>query len=168
MHLIHKQDHITVSADLVQHIPKPLFKFTAVLGSGHQVGHIQADQPLVFQLRRYVSCGHSLRQTFGNGRFPHPRFPNKGRIVLVFPAQNPDHRVNFPIPCNHRLHRRCLHDQIFAVLIQQFRTRPLLFPFFGSQFLPLQRFHCSGKQFIRVNAAESEQFPRVCSPAACN
>ena len=108
VHFVHKENHISGAVYFRQHIPQPLFKFPPVFGARHQAGHVQAHEPLVFQLGRHVAHRHPLRQALGNSRFPHPRLPHQGGIILVLSAEDADYRVDLPIPANHRLHGRGL------------------------------------------------------------
>ena len=112
VHFVHKQDHISTATDLRQHIPKPLFKFASVLCASHQICHIKTDQPLILQLGRHIPRSHSLGQSLCNGGLTHTRFSHQCRIVLILSTQNPDHRFDFPIPADHRLHFRNLADKI--------------------------------------------------------
>ena len=127
MHFIHEQDHIATSADLCQHIPKPLFKFSSVFGACHQICHIQTDESLFLQLGRYIAHGHPLRQSLRNGRLSHTRFPDQSGIVFILPAQNADHHVDLLLPSNDRFHGLRLLYQIHTELLQQLRSHRLLF-----------------------------------------
>ena len=118
MHFIHKQNHIAAASDLCQYIPKPFFKFAPVFGACHQVGHIQADEPLLLQLRRYVAQGHPLCQSLRNGCFAHAGFSDQSRVVLILPAQNANHHIDLLLPTDDRFHRLCLLDQIHTELFQ--------------------------------------------------
>ena len=104
VHFVHKKDHITAAAYLRQYIPQALFKFTAVFGACHQIRHVQADQPLVLQLRRNRSFRHPLCQTFRNGRFAHTGFPDQGRVILILTAQYSNNRIDLFFSADHRIH----------------------------------------------------------------
>ena len=104
VHFVHKEDHVAGTVDLRQHIPQPLLEFSPVFGARHQAGHVQTDKPLVFELGRHIAHGHPLGQALGDGGFSHPRLPHQGRVIFVFPAENADHGVDFPVPADHRLH----------------------------------------------------------------
>ena len=103
VHLIHKEDDVPAAADFRQHIPHPFLKLAPVLGACHQVGHVQAHQPLIPQGRGDVPRPHPLGQPLGNGGFSHPRLSHQGRIVLVLPAENPNHRLNLLVPADNRV-----------------------------------------------------------------
>ena len=157
VHLVHKENHIPAAVNLRQHIPQAFLELSPVFGARHQACHVQADQPLVFQLGRHISHRHALGQALGDGRLPHPGLPHQGRIVLVLPAQDSDYRVDFPVPANYRLHGRGLGNQVLTELLQQFRCDRLLFSPGRGAFPPPQPFQRMGKQPI---PADSKDFQK--------
>ena len=159
VHFIHKENHVSAAADFRQHIPKPFLEFAPVFRPRHQGGHIQAHQPLFFQLRRHAAGGHPLSQPLGNGGFAHPRLPHQSRVILAFPAQDADDRVNFPFPADHRIHRCGFRHQILTELLQQSQTRFLLLRSRQHTLLPAQILHRLVKQFLRGKAGKPQQLP---------
>ena len=61
---------------------KSLFKFTAVLGAGHQRADIQSNQTLAFQGFRHIAGNNAVRQPFNNGGFTYTGLTDQGRVVL--------------------------------------------------------------------------------------
>ena len=157
VHFIHKENHVSAAADFRQHIPKPFLEFAPVFGARHQGGHVQAHQPLFLQLRRHAPGCHPLRQPLGNGGFAHPRLSHQSRVILAFPAQDADDRVNFPFPADHRIHGGGFRHQILTELFQQSQTRFLLLRPRHHALLPAQILHRLGKQFLRPNAGKPQQ-----------
>ena len=104
MHLIHKQNHVAVCAGFPTAHPAAVPQTRPVLGACHQTGHVQTHQPFLLQLRRDIAHGHPLGKPLGNGRLSHPRLSHQGRVVLVLPAENANHHVNFLVPPDYRLH----------------------------------------------------------------
>ena len=161
VHLIHKEDDVSAAADFRQHIPHPFLKLAPVLGACHQVGHVQAHQPLIPQGWGDIPRSHPLGQPLGNGGFSHPRLSHQGRIVLVLPAQNSNHRFNLLVPADDRVQACRLLHQILAILFQQLRRKPLLLPGRGRFPLPIQIVHHPGEQLLPLHTVQPQNGCRL-------
>ena len=104
VHFIDEKNHVSAAADFPQHVPQTFLEFAPVLGSGNQRRHVQTHQPFVLQLGRHVAHRHPLGKPLGNGGFSHPRLADQCGVILVFPAQNADDRVDLPFSPDHRVH----------------------------------------------------------------
>ena len=118
MHLVHKEDHVPAAADLRQHIPESFLKFATIFRTRHQVGHIQADEPLFLQLGRHIPRRHPLGKPFGDGCLAYARFSYQGGIILMLPAEDADDHVDLPVPADDRFHVGRFQQQILAELFQ--------------------------------------------------
>ena len=104
VHFIDEKNHVSAAADFPQHVPQTFLEFAPVLGSGNQRRHVQTHQPFVLQLGRHVAHRHPLGKPLGDGGFSHPRLADQCGVILVFPAQNADDRVDLPFSPDHRVH----------------------------------------------------------------
>ena len=143
MQLVDKQNDITASADLLDHVAHALFKFAAVFRPCEQACHVQRKQPLPAQQHRHVAFCHALRKPLHNRRFPNARLSDQRRVILALSAKDLHNRLRFRIAPDHRRHPIRQRDQIFAKLLRQLHRR-----------FPLQYFK---RIMLRPCAARSEK-----------
>ena len=121
MQLVNKHDNLagTVCHGL-QHFLQALFKFTPVLGPGHQSSQVQSIQGFVLQTFRHVPGHDAAGQPFYNSGLAHARFPDEHRIVFLPAAQDLNGAADFIVTANDRIQfalpRPC--RQILAELFQ--------------------------------------------------
>ena len=95
MNLIDKQNHIVCLLQLHHQRLHPLFKLTAILGTGHHRSDIQTHHALIEQNPTYFSLDDAKCQAFRDCRFTHTRFADQYGVVLLTSTQNLTHTLNF-------------------------------------------------------------------------
>ena len=71
-----------------------LLKVAAVLGAGHQAGHIQCQQPPAFEGSGHLPRRDALGQPLGQGGLAHAGLPHQAGVILLPPAEDLDHPVS--------------------------------------------------------------------------
>ena len=121
MQLIDEEDDLAFRLlHFVQNGLQAFLKLAAVLGTGHQRAHIQAEHRAILQVFRHIAADDPLGQTFGDGGLAHTGFTDQHRVVLALTGQDADDIADLGIPADDRVQlvgTGHLH-QILAVLFQ--------------------------------------------------
>ena len=98
MELVHEQDDPAVPHQFFQQAFEALLKVAAVLGAGHQAGHVQRQQPPALEGPGHLPRRDSLGQPLGQGGLAHAGLPHQAGVILLPPAEDLDHPVQLPVP----------------------------------------------------------------------
>src|SRR5690606_11711461 len=114
------QHVVVVLLELPQQVPEPLFEFAAVLGAGHQAGHVEGDDAFAGQRPRHVSAHDALREGFDDGGFAHTGVADEDGVVLRSPPQDFQGLFDFGLPAHHGVEfsGAGLFGQVQPVLVQ--------------------------------------------------
>ena len=100
MDLVDEQDGVGVSLQLLHHLLDPLFKITAIAGSGQQRAHIEAEDGGPVQNLWNLMVDDLARQALSDGRLADARITNQQRIVLGPAAEDLDGPINLSRAAN--------------------------------------------------------------------
>ena len=111
-----------VQRDFLEHGFESLLKLAAILGTGNQCRHVEAQHLLALERLGHLAIDDALRQPFDNGRLADARLADQHRIILGAPLQNLDGATDFIIPPDHRIEFALTRTlgQIDAVFFQRF------------------------------------------------
>ena len=68
--------------DFLEDRLESFFKFTPILGTGHQGTHVQGKNGFVFQAFRDILAYDPMGESFYNSGFAHTGFTNQDRVVF--------------------------------------------------------------------------------------
>jgi hypothetical protein len=89
--------------DLLEHRLQALLEFAAVLGTGEQRRHVEAQHLLALQRFRHLAIDDALRQPFDDRRLADTRLADQHRIVLGAPLQDLDRAPDLVVATDHRV-----------------------------------------------------------------
>ena len=101
--LVNKEHNILHTANLIHHGLDPLFKLTAILGSGNHERHIQRDHLVAMQHFGHIARHHQVGQSLDNSRLAHAGFPQEYGVVLVAATQNLNDTLQLILASDHRV-----------------------------------------------------------------
>ena len=120
--LVDEQDDAAlVLGHFLEHGLQPLFKFTAVLGTGQQAGHVQHQHLLVFQRLGHLAGHDALSQAFDDGGLADAGLADQHRVVLAAALQHLDGAADLVVAADHRIQLALAGalGQIKRVLLQR-------------------------------------------------
>ena len=101
VHFIDKNDGLSfVLCELFEYGLQAFFKFTAILGTCQQGGHIKRQYAFVFQTLRHFTIDDTLRQTFHDRGLANAGLANQHGIILAPTLQYLNRTANFVIATN--------------------------------------------------------------------
>ena len=109
--LVDEQDHVACLGRLLEQIPDPLLKLSAVLGPRDQGRHVQTVEPLAPQADRHPAPEQPLRQRLRDRRFSHARRPDQSRAVFLPAAEDENQLLQLRVPAEHRVPRPAHRDR---------------------------------------------------------
>ena len=99
--LINEEDDLALALlHLVQHALQALLELAAVLCTGHQSAHVQAEHDAVLQVLGHIAPDDTLGQTLGDGRLADARLTDEAGVVLRLTGQDADDISNFLVTAN--------------------------------------------------------------------
>ena len=121
MQLIDEEDDLALALlHLVQHALQALLKLAAVLCTGHQSAHVQAEHGAILQVFGHIATHDALRQTLGDGGFTNAGLTDEAGVVFGLTGQDTDHIADLLISTNDgvQLLLAGKFHQILTVLLQ--------------------------------------------------
>ena len=97
MNLVNKQYNVALGFHFVYKSLYSALKLPPELCSGNKRGQIQKVYFLIGKVKRNVSFGNLLSNTFGNSRFSDARFTYKAWIIFLTAGKNLNNSCNFLI-----------------------------------------------------------------------
>ena len=102
--LVDEDDDLAfILRDFLEHGLQAFLEFAAVLGTGKQRRHVEAQYLLALERFRHFVIDDALRQSFDDGRLADARFADQHRIVLGAPLQDLDGAADFVVATDHRV-----------------------------------------------------------------
>ena len=121
MQLVDEQDDVLVlcssSRTLLMRSSNSL-----VLCTCNHTGQVKGNEPLVFEVIRYIAGHNLLRQTLGNSRLADTRVADQCRVVLGTAGQNLNDAVDLVLTADDGVELTLASStgQILTVLVQRF------------------------------------------------
>ena len=101
---VDEEDDLTVRLlDFVQDGFQTFFELAAKLGARDQGAHVQREQGLVLEVVRHIALDDPLCEAFGDGRLTDAGLTDEARVVLGFPAQDPDDVSDLVVTADDRV-----------------------------------------------------------------
>ena len=88
MQLVDEQDDGLVLHDLGDDALEAVLEVTAILGAGHEGGHVERPDVAAAEHLRDVAGDDALRQALDDGRLADARFTDEQRVVLGAAGQD--------------------------------------------------------------------------------
>ena len=104
MQLIDKEENSLQLANFFHDRLDALFELAAVLCARDHEGEIECDDLLIAQNLRDVAGGDFLRQSFDEGGFSDPGFPDQHGIVFGATTKNLNDAFDLIFAANDRIH----------------------------------------------------------------
>ena len=120
--LIDEEDDFALALlHLVQHALQAFLELAAVLCTGHQSTHVQAEHGAVLQVFGHIATHDALRQTLGDGGFTNAGLTDQAGVVFGLTGQDTDHIADLLISTNDGVQFLLAgkFHQILAVLLQR-------------------------------------------------
>ena len=102
VYFVDEENHLGMSACLLDDPSEPLLELTPVLGPSHQSTDVQLDDALAGQDLWILALSGSYGQCFYNGCFPNTGLAYKHRVVLGAPGEGLDHLEELLAPTDER------------------------------------------------------------------
>ena len=118
---VDEEDDLTVRLlDFVQDGFQTFFELAAKLGARDQGAHVQREQGLVLEVVRHIALDDPLCEAFGDGRLTDAGLTDEARVVLGFPAQDPDDVSDLVVTADDRVQFLVAGHlgQVRAILLQ--------------------------------------------------
>ena len=119
--LINEEDDLALALlDLIQDALQALLKLAAVLCTGHQRTHVQAEHGAVLQVLGHIAAHDPLGQALGDGGLANAGLTDQAGVVLGLTGQDADHIADLLITADHgvQLLLPGQIDQILTVFLQ--------------------------------------------------
>ena len=119
--LINEEDDLALALlDLIQDALQALLKLAAVLCTGHQRAHVQAEHGAVLQVLGHIAAHDPLGQALGDGGLANTRLTDQAGVVLGLTGQDTDDVADLLITADHgvQLLLPGQIDQILAIFLQ--------------------------------------------------
>ena len=101
MHLIDEEDDLPFTLEnLLHHGLQPLLELASELRPRQEGSHVQGEDSLVLQRVGNIAVDDSLGQPLDDSGFSNPRLADEGRVVLLLPRENLDHRPHLVVPAD--------------------------------------------------------------------
>ena len=101
MQLINEQDDLAFALfNFVQNALQTFLKLAAVLSTGDQSAHIQAEHGAVFQVFGHIAAHDTLGKALSDSRFTNTSFTDQHRVVLALTGQDADNIADLGITAN--------------------------------------------------------------------
>ena len=114
--LINEEDDLALALlDLVQHALQAFLELAAVLGTGHQSAHVQAEHDAVLQVFGHVTAHDPLGKALGDGSLADAGLTDQAGVVLGLTGQDADHVADLLITADDRV-QLLLAGQIHQIL----------------------------------------------------
>ena len=123
MQFVDKDDDLPlVQRNLLEHRFQSLLEFAAILGTGDQCRHVEAQHLLALERLGHFAIDNALRQPFDNRRLADARLADQHRVVLGAPLQNLDGAADFVVAPDHRVELALTGalGQVDAIFFQRF------------------------------------------------
>ena len=88
MYLVDEDDDVGILLDFLDECLDALFELSAVFGSCHDGGEVEAHEAFVEQHGRCLALGDELCQSFDDGAFTDARLADEYGVVLLSAAEN--------------------------------------------------------------------------------
>ena len=121
MQLINEEDDLALALlYLVQNALQALLELAAVLCTGHQSAHVQAEHDAVLQVLGHIAPDDTLGQTLGDGRLADARLTDEAGVVLGLTGQDADDVPDLLIAADDGVQLLLAGqiDQILTVLLE--------------------------------------------------
>ena len=114
--LINEEDDLALALlHLVQNALQALLELAAVLCTGHQSAHVQAEHGAVFQVFGHIAAHDPFGQTLGDGRLADARLTDQAGVVLRLTGQDADDVADLLIPPDDGV-QLLLAGQVYQIL----------------------------------------------------
>jgi len=120
--LVDEQEDLPLALfDFRQHGLQAFLKLAPELRARDERPHVQGKDGAVLQAVRHVAARDALGEAFRDGGLPHAGLANEHRVVLGFPAQDPDDVPDLRVAPDHRVKFLAVRKpgQVDAVLVQR-------------------------------------------------
>ncbi len=130
VHFVDKEDDVPLRLHFVKKALDSAFKLAAELRPRNERRKIQQMDFFFLQTKRNVSIRHADRQTFRNGRFAHPGFPDQARVVFRPAAEDLDDALDLFLPPDYGVDfaGAGLGGKVGAVSVQMLALCFMFFP----------------------------------------
>ena len=122
VHLVDEQDDFTLGfGHLLEGGLEALLELTAILGPGHQGGHIQLDDALVVEAFGHIAIHNALGEALDDSRLADARLANQGGVVLGAAREDFNGTADFLIATDDRVQLALAGEggQIAAVFFER-------------------------------------------------
>ena len=103
VHLVDEEHHVADRLDFGEHRLQPLLELAAILRTGDERTHVEAEELLVLQALGRVAVDDAKRQPLGDRGLADAGLANQDRVVLGAARQDLDRAADLLVAADHRV-----------------------------------------------------------------